>query len=100
MWGNRIYRLLEGVGDSGTRLTFKFRSGTNGLNEELGRHRDRNDDRQCKLCWEECKSVVHVPWECPVYDNIKNTFMGELNTLLEESFEEFSAFDMKERALF
>ena len=29
---------LQGVGDPGTRLLFKFRSGTNGLNEELGRH--------------------------------------------------------------
>ena len=27
---------LQGVGDPGTRLLFKFRSGTNGLNEELG----------------------------------------------------------------
>ena len=41
---------LQGVGDPGTRLLFKFRSGTNGLNEELGRHRGKNDDRQCKLC--------------------------------------------------
>ena len=40
---------LQGVGDPGTRLLFKFRSGTNGLNEELGRHRGKNDDRQCKL---------------------------------------------------
>ena len=27
------------VSDAGTRLLFKFRSGTHGLNEELGRHR-------------------------------------------------------------
>ena len=26
-----------------------FRSGTNGLNEELERHRGKNDDRQSKL---------------------------------------------------
>ena len=37
-----------------------LRSGTNGLNEELGRHRGKNDDRQCMLCGEECESVVHV----------------------------------------
>ena len=54
---------LQGVGDPGARLMFKFRSGTNGLNEELERHRGRNDDRQCKLCGEECESVVHVLWE-------------------------------------
>ena len=62
---------------------FKFRSGTNALNEELGRHRGRNGDRQCKLCGDECESVVHVLWECPVYDSIRNTFMGELDKLLE-----------------
>ena len=73
---------LQGVGDPGARLMFKFRSGTNGLNEELGRHRGRNDDRQCKLCGEECESVVHVLWECPVYDTIRNTFMGKLKNLL------------------
>ena len=27
--------------DAGTRLLFKFTSGTHGLNEELGRHRGR-----------------------------------------------------------
>ena len=70
---------LQGVGDQGTRLMFKFRSGTNGLNEELGRHRGKNGDRQCKLCGDECESVVHVLWECPVY---RNTFMGELDKLL------------------
>ena len=52
--------LLVGVGDPGTRLMFKFRSGTNGLNEELGSHRGKNGDRQCKLCGDECESVVHV----------------------------------------
>ena len=27
--------------DAGSRLLFKFRSGTHGLNEKLGRHRGR-----------------------------------------------------------
>ena len=49
---------LQGVWDTGTGLVFKFRSDTNGLNEELGRHRGKSDDRQCKLCEEECESVV------------------------------------------
>ena len=79
---------------------FKFRSGTNGLNEELGRHRGRNDDRQCKLCGEECESVVHVLWECPVYDTIRSTFMGKLKNLLGGSFEEFSALDNVEKTGF
>jgi len=49
---------------------FRFRSGTNGLNEKLGRHWGKNDDRQCKLCGDECESIVHVLWEFPVYDTI------------------------------
>ena len=34
-------KYLQGVGGPGTRLMFKFRSGTNGLNEALGRHRGK-----------------------------------------------------------
>ena len=37
---------------------FKFRSGTNGLNEVLGRHRGKNDDRQCKLCGVMCSTCA------------------------------------------
>ena len=73
---------------------FKFRSGTNGLNEELGRQRGTNEDRQCKLCGEECESVVcTVLWECPVYDTIRNSFMGD-RRFLGVSFEEFSALNI------
>ena len=35
-------KYLRGVGDAGTRLLLKFRSGMHGLNEELGRHRGRD----------------------------------------------------------
>ena len=90
---------LQGFGDPGTRLLFKFRSGTNGLNEELGRHRGKNDDRQCK-CGDECESVVHVLWECPAYDTIRSTFMEDLDKLLGGSFEEFSALNTFERTGF
>ena len=41
---------LRGVGDAGTRLLFKFRSGTHGLNEGLGRHRGREGRKECLLC--------------------------------------------------
>ena len=30
------------------------------------------------VCRDECESVVHVLWECPVYDSIRSTFMVEL----------------------
>ena len=58
---------LHGVSDAGSRLLFKFRSGTHGLNEELGRHRGREGKVECTLCGAECESVVHVLWECPAY---------------------------------
>ena len=37
--GIEFKKYLHGVADAGSRLLFKFRSGTHGLNEELGRHR-------------------------------------------------------------
>ena len=41
---------------------------------------------QCKLCGDECESVVHVLWECPVYDTIRSTFMEDLDKLLRGSY--------------
>ena len=34
-------KYLHGICDTVSKLLFKFRSGTHGLNEELGRHRGR-----------------------------------------------------------
>ena len=75
---------MHGVGDAGTRLLFKFRSGTHGLNEELGRHRGREGKSECVLCGVEleCESVVHVLWECSAYSNIRSTFVKKLRELL------------------
>ena len=42
----------------------KFRSGIHGLNEELGRHRGREGNKECELCGNECESVSHLMWEC------------------------------------
>ena len=57
-------KYLHGVCDAGSRLLFKFRSGTHGLNEELGRHRGREGKTECSLCGDECENVSHVLWEC------------------------------------
>ena len=37
---------LHGVSDMGSKLLFEFRSGTHGLNEELGRH-TKNSSKAC-----------------------------------------------------
>ena len=50
-------RYLHGVSDARTRLLFKFRSVTHGLNDELGRHWGRNGRTECVLCGDECVSV-------------------------------------------
>ena len=50
-------KYLHGVCDAGSRLLFKFRSGTHGLNEELGRHRGREGKTECSLCGDECENV-------------------------------------------
>ena len=44
--------------------------------DELGRHWGRNDNRLCMLCGDECESVLHVLWECPVHDDIRESFMS------------------------
>ena len=46
----KFKRYLNGVGDAGTCLLFKLRSGTHGLNEELGRHRGREGKCICVIC--------------------------------------------------
>ena len=51
-------KYLRGVGDAGTRVLFKFRSGTHGLNEELGRHRGREGRKECLLC--DAEIVLHT----------------------------------------
>ena len=73
-------KYLCGVSDAGTRLLFKFRSGTHGLNEELGRHRGREGRKECVL---ECASVSHVLWDCPAY---VSAFMLELSRKLGVTF--------------
>ena len=37
----------HGVSDIGSKLLFRFRSGTHGLNEKLGRHSTRSSSKAC-----------------------------------------------------
>ena len=69
---------MHGHSDEGARLLFKFRSGTHGLNEELGRHSDRDGRVECTLCGAECESVVHVLWECSTYSTCRDNFQEAL----------------------
>ena len=40
-------KYIHGVSDMGSKLLFRFRSGTHGLNEELGRYNTRNNSKAC-----------------------------------------------------
>ena len=90
---------LHGACDAGSRLMFKFRSGTHGLNEELGRHRGREGRKECLLCDDECESISHVLWDCPVYNTLRNDFMCKLQELLGDKFEHFESL-LKKHLLF
>ena len=68
-------KYLYGVPDMGSKLLFRFRSGTHGLNEELGRHITSNVSKACVFCNCDCESVEHVLWECPAYSNNRSVFM-------------------------
>ena len=76
---------MHGVADAGSRL---FRSGTHGLNEELGRHRGREGNKECVLCGNECESVSHVLWECSAYySNSRADFLLKLQEKRGNGFE-------------
>ena len=78
---------------------FKFRSGTHGLNEELGRHRGREGKTKCSLCEDVCENVSHVLWECSAlyYSSTRGSFMKKLQELLEDDYEDFELLDNKEK---
>ena len=74
-------------------LHFKFRSGTHGLNEELGRHRRREGNKECELCSNECESVSHVELECLAYSSSSSRadFLLKLQEKLGNGFKHFDA---------
>ena len=81
-------KYLHGVCDVGSKLLFKFRSGTHGLNEELGRHRGREGKTECSLCGDECENVSHVLWDCSTYSSIIIVYRACLIKKLQELFED------------
>ena len=79
-------------------LSVKFRSGTHGPNEELGRHRGREDKTECSLCGDECENVRT---SCglgvfSMYSITRASFM--LQELLEDEYEDFESLDNVEKS--
>ena len=81
---------LEYVKEAPSRLFFKFRSGTHGLFEELGRHAGRDGSQECPNCGASKESVEHVLFECPSYNSQRQSFLEYLKkVLLPDAFEDF-----------
>ena len=76
---------------------FKFRSGTHGLNEEMGRHTGMEGKTECSLCGNECENVSHVLCECSAYSSIRASFMKKLQELLEDDYEDFESLENVEK---
>ena len=79
---------LLGVSDAGTLLLLKFHFVTHGLNEKVGRHRNKVGKCMCKTCSEDCESVNHFFWNCPHYLKCHALFSEHLKKL-EREFERF-----------
>ena len=77
----------------------KLRSGTNGLNEELGRHLGREGESECTLCGAECDSVVHVLCKCTAYSSRGASFTENLQELLGDSCADFDLLSNVEKTL-
>ena len=52
-----------------------FTSGTQGVIEELGRHRGREGGKDYLLYDDDCESVSHAPWKCPVHNTLRNDYV-------------------------
>ena len=77
---------------------FKFRSGTHGLNKELGRHRGREGSKEFLLCDNECEIISHIVWDCLVCSTLKMTLMCKLKGASWDRFEHFESLDSFEKA--
>ena len=59
------------------------------INEVLGRHKGREGKCMCNLCGEDCESVAHFLWNCPVYSKCRALFLEHIKNNFGEEFEHF-----------
>ena len=92
---------LTHVKGAPSRLFFKFRSGTHGLFEELGRHARGGGSQECPNCEVSKESVEHVLFECASYDSQRLTFLDYLKRVLtSDAFETFSRGNIFDKTTF
>ena len=74
-----------------SRLLLKFRSGTHGLFEELGRRTKGGGSQECPNCRACRESVEHVVFECASYDCQTQNFFDCMKQILTlEGFQVFN----------
>ena len=84
-----------------SRLLFKFRSGTHGLFEELGRHAKEGGSQECPNCGACKESVEHVLFECASYDSQRQIFFDYMKQILTpEAFEAFNHSSIFDKTVF
>ena len=82
------------MSDAGSRSLFKYMSGMNGINEELGRQRGMEDKKERLLSGAECESISHVLWDCPAYMRRRTALYRSTRwTLKIYSYRRFDALD-------
>ena len=87
---------MHGLSDAGTR------SGTHGLNEELGRHRGRGGGgvRKIVCCVGMSVKVSHTLWDCSAYTSIRAQFLLKLKASLGGSYARFETMSSLDKSLF
>ena len=92
---------LKHVKGPPSRLLFKFRSGTHGLFEELGRHAKEGGSQECPNCGACKESVEHVLFECASYDSQRQNFFDYMKQILNpETFEAFNHSSIFDKSVF
>ena len=76
-------KYLHGLNNAVTRLLFKFRSGTHGLNEELGIGTGKGRARTSLCC---VGMSVGVLVDCSAYRSIRAQFLLKLQASLGGSY--------------
>jgi hypothetical protein len=92
---------LKGCLSLGARLKFKFRAGSHGLGEELGRRRGvAREDRSCELCGGDVESAAHFMLVCPAVGDLRANFLSSLrSTIGDDRFRDFTALSLDLQAL-
>ena len=99
--GFEVY--LECVKGASSKLFLKFRSGTDGLFEEFGRHDKVGVSQECPNCGACKESIEYVLFECALYDSqiLSLDFLDYLKTVLPpEAFKAFVCVSIFDKTAF